>query len=298
MGIVNKTPDSFFDGGAFLDHDSARARVDQLLREGADILDVGAESSRPRAPEVSAAEQIERLGDTIRYATARGAFVSVDTTSPEVAERAVADGARMINSIALEPAAALGEIAARSGAQLCLTHSRGSMTAMAGFSTYPEDGYDDVVHEVAAEWRAAAARALAAGLPAERLLFDPGLGFAKSAAQSLTLSARLADLKRLVAPHRVLVGPSRKSYLARAVADELGVEAPTAAERLGASVAAAVDCASRGADVLRVHDVAVVRQALAYMARVAQVAPGRTEPPEPTAIEPKAIEPRAGGGGA
>jgi dihydropteroate synthase len=208
-----------------------------------------------------------------------------------VAERAVADGARMINSISLAPARALGAIAAKSGCELCLTHSRGSMTIMAGFSAYPDEGYGDVVNDVVAEWRAAAAEAMASGLPADRLVFDPGLGFTKNAAQSLLLSVRLAELKRLVSPHRVLVGASRKSYLARAVAEELGGELPPAADRLGASIAAAVDGAQRGADILRVHDVAIVRQAVAYAARVARLdSEAQQAHPAPVA--------RAGGGGA
>lgn len=271
MGIVNRTPNSFFDGGAYLGDTAARARVDQLLREGADIIDVGAESSRPGAPIVSAGEQIERLGDLIAYASERvdGVIVSVDTTSADVAEHAARQGARMINSVALTPAADLGRVAAGAGADLVLTHCRdtaGSLNDMTDFSVYADDAYGDVVAEVASEWLEAAAAAERCGLPAERIIFDPGLGFTKNARQSLTLAARLDDLKRRVAPHRVLVGASRKSYVARTVADELGGEPPPPSERLGGSVAAALDCAARGADILRVHDVAVVRQALAYAA--------------------------------
>jgi dihydropteroate synthase len=263
MGIVNRTPDSFFDGGRYEHERAARERIEALIAEGADIVDIGAESTRPGAPAVPAAEQIERLGDCVAWAAARGLCVSVDTTSAEVAEHAVGQGARMINSVSLEPAAELAAVAARSGAELVLTHCRGSMADMAGFSSGTDDAYGDVVDDVAREWAAAADRAVAAGLERDRIVFDPGLGFAKNARQSLELSRRLDELKARVG-HRLLVGPGRKSYLARAVAGELGGEPPAPGERLGATIAAALECAARGADILRVHDVAPVRQAIAY----------------------------------
>jgi dihydropteroate synthase len=268
MGVINCTPDSFFDASRVRGVEDAHARVERLLAEGADIVDVGAESTRPGAPAVGAAEQIARLGDLVPWAVARGALVSVDTTSPEVAAPALADGARMVNSVSLAPAAELGRLCAAHGASLVLGHARGPMRAMTGPSEWPEEDYGDVVADVARQWRGAAALALAAGLPPERLLCDPGLGFTKSAAQSLELCARLAELKRRVAPHRLVVGPGRKSYLAHAVARVIGGEPPPPEERLGATVAAALDCAARGADVLRVHDVGVVRQALAYATAV------------------------------
>jgi len=272
MGIVNRTPDSFFDGGTFLDDKAARAHVSRLVKDGADIVDVGAESTRPGAEEVSAHDQIDRIGDAIAWAVAAGARACVDTTSPEVAAFAIAQGATMINSVDLGPAAELAEVAAQSGAELVLTHCRGSMTAMPGFSLYAEDGYDDVVEDVSREWCAARDAAVAAGLGPEAILFDPGLGFTKNAVQSLTLCARLRELKERVGGHRVLVGPSRKSYLAKTVAAVMREAAPEGAEvdepppgdRLGATIAATLDAAARGADVVRVHDVAPIRQALAY----------------------------------
>jgi len=261
MGVVNRTPDSFFDGGQFLGDETSRSRVTALVRDGADVIDLGAESTRPGSAEVSVAEQIERLGDAIAFAVSLGVAVSVDTTQPEVARFALTQGARLINSVALAPARELAELAVAFGADLVLTHCRGSMTAMKGFSAYEGDGYDDVVTDVATEWGAAADDALKAGLPAERLWFDPGLGFTKNAAQSLELCARLGELKALVR-HPVLVGASRKSYVGIVTARD-GLVAP-AAERLGGSLAAALDCAERGADMLRVHDVAETVQALAY----------------------------------
>ncbi len=280
MGIVNRTPDSFFDGGVYLHDGAAHARVEQLVLEGADIIDVGAESSRPGAPVVSAADQIERLGDVIAMACRTGVLVSVDTTSPEVAEYAVREGAGMINSIALTPAGDLAAIAAHNDAFLVLTHCRASTNDMPDFSTYAEDAYVDVVDDVVSEWLAAAAIARSRGLPAERIIFDPGLGFTKSSGHSLSLAARLPELKRRVSPHRVLMGTSRKSYVASAVAHELGGEPPPPNERLGGSVAAAIDCARRGADILRVHDVAVVKQAVAYATAVDKAARHRVSHPQ------------------
>lgn len=274
MGIVNRTPDSFFDGGVYMVDGVARARVEQLLLEGADIIDVGAESSRPNAPIVSASEQIERLGDLIPFAVERGAVVSIDTTSADVAAHAAEQGARMINSIALTPAAELARVAVEHDAALVLTHCRASTNAMEDFSVYADHAYGDVVTEVAQEWQDAAERAMAEGLGAHQIVFDPGLGFTKNAEQSLALAGRLEELKQRVAPHRVLVGASRKSYLANAVAQELGVEPPPPSERLGGSIAAALDAAARGADILRVHDVGVVRQALAYTRAIDAVEEG------------------------
>lgn len=274
MGILNRTPDSFSDGGRYLDDAAALARVDTMIEEGAAIVDVGAESTRPGAPSVSDAEQIDRLGDVVRAAAARGVLVSIDTTSPVVAERALRDGARLVNSVSLEPAADLGALAAAHGAALVLMHSRGAMTAMAGFSVYAEDAYADVVADVAREWSAAAGRALRSGLPREALILDPGLGFFKNARQSLELCARLDELCALGFP--VLVGPSRKSFVARVASAELGPPAPPS-RRLGGSVAAAIACVERGAAIVRAHDVADVKQALAVAAAVRAARAGQRE---------------------
>jgi dihydropteroate synthase len=273
MGILNRTPDSFSDGGRYLDEEAALAHVDRMLAEGAAIVDVGAESTRPGARAISDAEQIARLGGVVRAAAERGVIVSVDTTAPAVAERALRDGATVVNSASLEPAAELGELAARHGAALVLMHSRGAMTDMTGFSQYAEDGYDDVVADVAREWSAAAERATKRGLPREDLILDPGLGFFKSARQSLTLVARLAELCRL--GHPVLVGASRKSFVARAASD---AAPPPPAQRLGGSLAAAVACAERGAAIVRTHDVAETKQALAVAAAIRQAGRGGGAP--------------------
>lgn len=166
---------------------------------------------------------------------------------------------------------------------------------MRGFSDYAEDGYDDVVEDVRREWTLARDAAVKRGLAPEAILFDPGLGFKKSAVQSLTLCVRLRELKESLG-HRVLVGASRKSYLAKTVAAVLREEggeddrvAPPAADRLGATIAATVDLVARGADVVRVHDVAPIRQALAYASAVASL-----DPDTPRATPSR---PGAGGGG-
>ena len=265
MGILNRTPDSFSDGGRYIDDGAALARVEAMVAEGAAIIDVGAESTRPGARAVPASAQIERLGDVVRAAAACGVIVSIDTTSPAVAEQALRDGAAVVNSVALEPAAELGELAAAHGAALVLMHSRGAMAEMAGFSVYGDDAYDDVVADVAREWSVAAERARKRGLAREDLILDPGLGFFKSARQSLELVARLDELCRL--GHPVLVGTSRKSFVARAAAGEGAPVAPPE-QRLGGSIAAAIACAERGAAIVRTHDVAATRQALAVASAI------------------------------
>jgi dihydropteroate synthase len=278
MGILNVTPDSFFDGGRFLDPAAAAARLEAVVAEGADLIDIGAESTRPGSSPVPDAEQIDRIGHTIRQAASRGAVVSIDTTSARVAEHALREGACVINSVSLSEASDLGALAARSGAALVLMHSRGSMAEMRGFSLYEDDAYTDVVADVMRECKAAADRAIAAGLPREDLLLDPGLGFFKNAAQSLELCARLNELCALGFP--IVVGPSRKSFIARAAlrCPARGSDRPPLAppeQRLGGTIAAALLCAARGAAIVRVHDVAAVRQALDVAAAIDRLSPGR-----------------------
>lgn len=265
MGVLNRTPDSFSDGGRFMDDAAARRRVDDLCEEGADIVDIGAESTRPGSSPVPAGEQIARLGAIVREAAKRIPLVSIDTTSPDVAAWALDQGASIVNSVSLDPAAEFGALCAHYDAALVLMHCRGSMAAMPGYSLYDDAAYGDVVADVTREWSAAAQRALDAGLPPSELLMDPGLGFAKNARHSLELCARLDELCNLGFP--VLVGPSRKSFVARAAAglsrgDEK-TKVPPPEERLGGTIAAVLACIERGASVVRVHDVGQVRQAIA-----------------------------------
>lgn len=266
MGILNRTPDSFSDGGEFLDDAAAVERIDTMVRSGAAVVDIGAESTRPGAPAIPAKEQIRRLGNIIQVAARRGAIISVDTTSPIVAEHALRHGAAIVNSVSLEPAAHLGELCAAYGASLVLVHSRGSMSTMPGFSIYADDAYEDVVADVGREWTAAAQNALARGLPRNDLVLDPGLGFAKNARHSVELCARLDELVALGFP--VLVGASRKSFLSSAAGP--GRPLVPATERLGGSIAATLACAERGAAIVRTHDVAETLQALAVAAAIRQ----------------------------
>lgn len=259
MGVLNCTPDSFSDGGLFGDEAGAVSRAAALVAAGAAVIDVGAESTRPGSTAVAAREQIARLGGIVRAIAATGTLVSIDTTLPEVAEYALAEGAVIVNTVSLDPAAELGAVAARRGAALVLMHSRGAMSSMKGFSVYADAAYGDVVADVGREWSEAAGRALAAGLPRESLVLDPGLGFAKNARQSIAICARLDELCALGFP--VLVGPSRKSFLARIAAPEGPLAPPD--QRLGGTVAAVLACVAKGAALARVHDVAAVAQALA-----------------------------------
>jgi dihydropteroate synthase len=254
MGVVNATPDSFYASSRSESGDAARARIDQLVAEGAQIADIGGESSRPGAVPVSDAEQIARVEPAVAHAVASQKLqVSVDTTSPRVAEHLLARGAVLVNDVSCLADVDLARVTARANATLILMHTRGTLGSMAGFSEYPDDAYGDVVADVRREWCAARDRAVAVGMPRERVWFDPGIGFGKNARQSLELLARLAELSDLGVP--MVVGPSRKSFI-RAV-DDVGPE-----ERLGGTIAACLWCAEHGADILRVHDVRAVRQAL------------------------------------
>ena len=255
MGVCNVTPDSFSDGGKHLSPEAARARVDELLAEGADIVDVGGESTRPGAAAVPAPEQIDRVLGVVGYAVSRGACVSVDTGSPEVAAACLDAGAEAVNDVTCLRDEALGEVVEARGAGLVLMHARDTQARMRGFSQYPDDGYADVVRDVCAEWEVAAGRACSLGVQRASIVMDPGLGFAKNARQSTELLARLREVVRAVGVP-VAVGASRKSFLCVVDAD-----APPG-ERVGASIAAALHATRSGAAVLRVHDVRATRQAV------------------------------------
>ncbi|HEX8791525.1 MAG TPA: dihydropteroate synthase [Polyangiaceae bacterium] len=255
MGVCNVTPDSFSDGGRYLDLKEARSRVDQLLAEGADVVDIGGESTRPGAPPVPPKEQLARVLDVVKHAADRGACVSIDTTSPEVAAACLDAGACAVNDVSCLRDEQLAKIVAASGAALVIMHSRGSQTDMPGFSEYADDAYgNDVLGTVIEEWTAAATRAEAAGLEEDGAIWmDPGLGFAKNARQSLELLQRIGEHGL---PYPVLVGASRKSFL------KLVDPAAGPTERLGASIAAALHAVRAGVAMLRVHDVRATAQAI------------------------------------
>jgi dihydropteroate synthase len=256
MGVLNVTPDSFSDGGHYLDAPSAKRHVDELLSAGADIIDIGGESTRPGAPHVSAAEQIARIEHALVHAVReRHALVSVDTSSPEVARYAFSHGATIVNDVSCLADDELARVVADAGGLLVLMHARGSMTEMRGFSDAPGDAYGDIVADVEREWLLARDRASRQGLDPRDIVFDPGLGYMKNAAHSLELLRRLAEFARLGAP--ILVGPSRKSFISKASTQDA-----TPAERIGGTIAACLAAVDRGAEILRVHDVFAVRQAL------------------------------------
>jgi dihydropteroate synthase len=259
MGVLNVTPDSFSDGGRYLAAEAWRTRVDELLAEGADLVDVGAESTRPGAKAVPASEQIERAVGAVRYAAERGACVTIDTADPEVAAACLDAGACAVNDVSCLRRTELATVAAANGAALVLMHARGTQEDMRGYGAVPDDAYGDVVEDVLCEWEEAAARAVAAGLAREALVLDPGLGFMKNARHSLALLRRTRELV-LRAGVPVAVGASRKSFLTVVDGGAAAKSAPS--ERVGASIAAALHAAQAGAAVLRVHDVRATAQAI------------------------------------
>ena len=252
MGIVNVTPDSFSDGGRYLDPGLAVARCHELLAEGADLLDLGGESTRPGSADVPAAEQWRRLEPVLtQVAKARpDAVISVDTRSAEVAELALAAGARIVNDVSALADPAMGDTVAHAGAGLILMHMRGTPETM-----QRDTAYGDVTTEVATFLRERVDAAGVAGVARECIALDPGIGFAKSAQGSLELLARIPELAAIGRP--VLVGASRKSFLARLTGDEGPPE-----ERVPASLAAAALATWQGAHILRVHDVGATVRAV------------------------------------
>jgi dihydropteroate synthase len=249
MGIVNVTPDSFSDGGARLDPDRAVADAIQMVADGADLLDIGGESTRPGAPPVDAEEEWRRIGPVFEGLRGRVAVpISVDTYKARIAERALAAGATIVNDVsALAYDPELAGVVRQTGAAVILMHNRGRSQAM-----YAEAQYGDVAAEVIAELGERGRVATAAGIPASRIIYDPGFGFAKKAAHSLELLAGLSRLHVLGGP--LLSGPSRKSFLTAALGD-----VPPAG-RLWGTAAAVTASILAGAHIVRVHDVTAMVQ--------------------------------------
>jgi dihydropteroate synthase len=252
MGVVNVTPDSFSDGGDFADAAAASAHARRLAAEGADILDIGGESTRPGAPVVSEDEELERVLPVLEALRDMAVPVSVDTRRARVMHEALAAGASMINDIeALQAPGAMevmAAVAAR-GCAVCLMHMQGKPATM-----QQDPHYDDVVSEVRAFLAERIAAAERAGIARNRLVADPGFGFGKTTAHNLQVLARLCELQALGVP--IMAGLSRKSVLG-------AVTGRPVTERLAASVAAALLAAQAGATILRVHDVKETRDALA-----------------------------------
>ena len=256
MGIVNATPDSFSDGGRFLAADDAVAQAERLVAEGADLVDVGGESTRPGAPEVPVDEELRRVLPVIERLRSRGCAVpiSIDTRRAEVARAALAAGADLVNDVSALADPGMAEAVAASGAACVLMHMRGTPADMAARAVYA-----DVVGEVAHELAEALGRAVRQGVPEGRILLDPGIGFAKTAEQSLEVLASLQRLRRLGRP--LVVGPSRKSFIGKVVGAEVG-------ERLPGTLAAVAACVLAGVEFVRVHDVGPARQAALVAAAI------------------------------
>jgi dihydropteroate synthase len=259
MGVLNITPDSFSDGGKYLDSEAAIARALQLERDGADVLDVGGESTRPGAASISAEEELRRILPVIRVLRAKLRIpISVDTRRAEVAEAVLAGGAEILNDVSgLRTDARLGEVARRARAPLILMHMRGTPQTMqrGPFAR-------DVIRDVMSGLRDALARAKRAGLAKSQLLLDPGIGFGKKHEQNFEILARLSEFARLGCP--IVIGTSRKAFLGKTLAGPHNPSAPPD-DRLLGTTATVIASILGGAHIVRVHDVA-------EMVRVVRVA--------------------------
>jgi dihydropteroate synthase len=252
MGILNVTPDSFSDGGAFLAADAALAHAQAMIAAGADIIDVGAESSRPygNAAAVSAEEELRRLAAVLPAIVHMGCPVSIDTMKAEVAEWAVRQGAAIVNDVwGLQRDPAMAEVVARHGVPVIVMHNRAAVEARI-----------DIIADIEAFFERSLAIAARAGIPRDAIVLDPGIGFGKTPEQSMTTIARLGSFKTFGLP--LLVGASRKRF----------INAVTPAppdRRLAGSIAAHVLAVQNGAAIIRAHDVAETVQALRVMAAIA-----------------------------
>jgi dihydropteroate synthase len=260
LGVLNVTPDSFSDGGEHLDPRSAALRAEELAEEGADLVDIGAESTRPGAPSVSAEEEWSRLEPVLRRL--QGSLpvpISVDTTKAEVAARALELGASVINDVSgLRAEPAIAGLVAESDAGLIVMHMRGDPRTM-----QRDLEYEDLMGEVRASLADSLSAAKRAGCRPSQTVVDPGIGFGKTPEGSLRLLGRLDELRCLGRP--IMVGPSRKSFIGNVL--DLSLE-----ERLEATIAACVVALERGARLFRVHDVRAVRRALDMADSIQQAA--------------------------
>jgi dihydropteroate synthase len=255
MGVVNVTPDSFSDGGLYLDHEAAVAHAGELEREGASILDIGGESTRPGALPVAEDEELRRVVPVIEALVQGGtaAQISVDTAKSRVARAAVEAGATLVNDVtAFRGDPEMADLVATSGADCCLMHMLGEPRTM-----QDDPRYEDVVSEVAAFLEQRMEFAIAAGVSEERIMLDPGIGFGKTLQHNLELLRRLDEIVALGRP--VVIGTSRKSFLGRLTGREVG-------DRVPGTIATNVIAYLAGARVFRVHDVAPVHDALTVTA--------------------------------
>ncbi len=248
MGVVNVTPDSFSDGGLYLDPEAAVAHGRELAEQGAEILDVGGESTRPGAEKVDEAEELRRVLPVVE-GLAGAATVSIDTSKLGVAEAALDAGASIVNDVtALRHDPEIGALCAERDAGLVLMHMLGDPRSM-----QENPVYEDVVDEVKAFLAERLEVAVAAGVDEERIWLDPGIGFGKTLEHNLELLRRLGELREIGRP--IVIGTSRKSFIGK-------IDGSDAGDRIGGTIASSVLAAADGADVLRVHDVAEMRQAI------------------------------------
>ncbi len=249
MGVVNVTPDSFSDGGLYLDAEAAIAHGHELARDGAEILDVGGESTRPGAAEVSVDEEVARTRPVIEGLAGIGVEISIDTSKLAVAEAALDAGASIVNDVtALRGDPEIGVLCGERRVGLVLMHMQGTPRTMQA-----SPAYDDVVDDVKAFLAERTEAAVAAGVEEELIWLDPGIGFGKTLEHNMELLRRLPELAELGRP--LLVGTSRKSFIGKIDGSEAG-------DRLGGTIASSVLAAAAGAEILRVHDVAEAAQAL------------------------------------
>lgn len=251
MGVLNVTPDSFYDGGSYLTPQRAAQRALEMLDEGADWIDIGGESTRPGATAVDPLEEIARVVPVISAILSQrpSAILSVDTSKFDVAKRAIETGARVINDISGLSDERMAPLAARHGITLVIMHMRGVPATM-----QRDTQYTDLVSEITSFLAKQSEEAIAAGVPADHVIIDPGIGFGKAPLDNPSLIAAIPTFRQL--GYRLLIGASRKSFIGHIT----GREHPS--ERLYGSIGAAIAAASLGADVLRVHDVGPTRDAL------------------------------------
>ncbi|HEU4711324.1 MAG TPA: dihydropteroate synthase [Pyrinomonadaceae bacterium] len=251
MGILNVTPDSFSDGGQFASVDDAVAHAERLISEGADIVDIGGESTRPGGEPVSADEEISRVVPVIESLAARFQVpLSVDTTKSEVARAALDAGAAIVNDVsALRFDFYVADAVARAGAGLVLMHSRGTPATMHRLPPVA-----DIMKEVTGSLRASIHMAERRGVKRESIVIDPGIGFGKSQEQNLELISKLDQLIAAFPDYPLLIGTSRKSFIGRILADESGTPAPSS-DRLHGTMATVTAAVMKGAHIVRVHDV-------------------------------------------
>jgi len=275
LGVLNVTPDSFSDGGLFLDPEAACRQGERLAAEGADILDVGGESTRPFSSPVPAEEEIRRVVPVIAALAPRLSIpIAIDTTKAAVARAALAAGASLINDVsALRFDPEMAAVAADHGVPVVLMHMRGEPRTM-----QLDTRYADLLGEIRGFLASAVESAVARGIPRERLILDPGIGFGKSAEQNLALIARLAELADLELP--LLVGPSRKAFLRRLLQRPgEGEPSPRSPEVEDATLGAVAAAALFGAHIVRVHAVARARALLRVIDALAAAGPDSPTPP-------------------